>query len=314
MPKERAIVGAMSAGAVGDYDADMSTDEEILQAPESDTEGEMRFRFKSFREEDMSNPVFKVGMLFESVELLRKAITEYSVKHRVGIKMPRNEQKRLGAHCAIGCPWQLFASYDRRAHAMMIKTYNGNHNCQRKWVIERCTSRWLVEKYVESFRADQKMSISNFSRTVRKEWNITVSRSKFARAKRLAMKKVMGDEEDQYNLLWDYAHELRRLNPGSNFFLNLDGERFSSLYVSLDACKRGFMVGCRPLICLDGCHLKTKYGGIMLTAVGIDPNDCIFPIAFAVVEVECLDSWKWFLLTLKDDLGIQNTYVAEPPK
>jgi hypothetical protein len=76
----------------------------------------------------------------------------------------------------------------------------------------------------------------------------------------------------------------------------------------LDACKRGFLEGCRPLICLDGCYLKTKYGGIMLTAVGIDPNDCIYPIALAIVEVESLANWKWFLENLKADLGIENTY------
>ena len=46
----------------------------------------------------------------------------------------------------------------------------------------------------------------------------------------------------------------------------------------------------------------------MLTAIGIDPNDCIYPIAFGVVEVESLATWKWFLKTLKQDLGIENTY------
>jgi hypothetical protein len=110
-------------------------------------------------------------------------------------------------------------------------------------VVKRCTSKWLADKYIESFRADQKM---------------TPSRSKLARAKRLAMKKVMGDEAEQYSLLWDYGQELRRSNPGSTFLLTLNDSVFNTLYMSLDDCKRGFLAACRPLICLDGCHIKTK--------------------------------------------------------
>jgi hypothetical protein len=78
--------------------------------------------------------------------------------------------------------------------------------------------------------------------------------------------------------------------------------------MALDACKRGFLAGCRPIICLDGCHIKTKCGGQLLTAVGMDPNDCIFPIAMAIFEVESFASWEWFLKTLKEELGIGNTY------
>jgi transposase-like protein len=46
---------------------------------------------------------------------------------------------------------------------------------------------------------------------------------------------------------------------------------------------------------------------MLLTAIGIDPNDCIFPVAFVVAEVECTSSWEWFRTSLKDDLNITNT-------
>jgi len=42
--------------------------------------------------------------------------------------------------------------------------------------------------------------------------------------------------------------------------------------------------GCRPLVRLDGCHLKGKFGGYILSATARDGNDNIFPVALAVVE------------------------------
>lgn len=288
-------------------DESEDTDEEELNAADSDDEG-VRLKFKSFAEEDLNNPNFKVGLVFPSVEKLRQAITEYSVRNRVEIKMPRNDRRRIRAHCEEGCPWNLYTSEDSRAKAFVVKTYDERHTCQKEWILKRCTSKWLAGKYIEAFRADEKMSLTSFAKTVQLQWNLTPSRSKLARARRIAMKTIHGDEVEQYKLLWDYGKELRRSNPGTSFFLKLDGSLFSQCYMSMDACKRGFLNGCRPLICLDGCHIKTKYGGQLLTAVGMDPNDCIYPIAFAVVEVESLATWKWFLETLKNDLGIENTY------
>ena len=89
---------------------DVDTEDEGLDLPESDGEGEERMRFNSWNPEDMRNPTFSVGLVFPSVESVRAAITEYSVKNRVEIKMPRNDKRRVWAHCAEGCQWNLYAS------------------------------------------------------------------------------------------------------------------------------------------------------------------------------------------------------------
>jgi hypothetical protein len=159
--------------------------------------------------------------------------------------------------------------------------------------------------------------LKTFAAKGQREFNLCPNRWKLSRARKEALNIINGDEDGQFSLLWDYGQELRRSNPGSTFFIytnRVQGirdeapkEHLSTLYWSYGPIKMGFLRGCRPLICVDGCHMKTKYKGLLLTVVGIDPNDCIYPIAMGLVEVECTSSWEWFLSTLKDDLNITNT-------
>uniref|UniRef100_A0ACD5YQN7 Uncharacterized protein n=1 Tax=Avena sativa TaxID=4498 RepID=A0ACD5YQN7_AVESA len=57
-------------------EGDGDSEQEDLWLPESDEE-KVEFRFNSFKQEDMKDPKFKSGQVFENVEMLRKAIKEY---------------------------------------------------------------------------------------------------------------------------------------------------------------------------------------------------------------------------------------------
>lgn len=70
---------------------------------------------------------------------------------------------------------------------------------------------------------------------------------------------------------------------------------FRRMYICFGGIKHGFKLGCRQVVGLDGCHIKNHIKGQLLVAVGVDPNNCMFPIAYAVVEAERLDTWRWFL-------------------
>ena len=39
------------------------------------------------------------------------------------------------------------------------------------------------------------------------------------------------------------------------------------MFVCLDACKKGWKAGCRPIICVNGFFLKTKFKGELLVAL-----------------------------------------------
>ena len=79
--------------------------------------------------------------------------------------------------------------------------------------------------------------------------------------------------------------------------------KFKRMYVRYNAQKVGFLRGCRPLVGLNGCHLKGKFGGHILSATARNGNDNISPIALGVVKQENKDFWVWFLQTFANDIG-----------
>ncbi|KAI3675948.1 hypothetical protein L1987_85544 [Smallanthus sonchifolius] len=69
---------------------------------------------------------------------------------------------------------------------------------------------------------------------------------------------------------------------------------------------------------LDGCFMKGPYPGQILTVVGVDANNGIYPVAFAIVEAETSNSWTWFLKCLGHDLDLQEnsniTFLSDRQK
>lgn len=55
---------------------------------------------------------------------------------------------------------------------------------------------------------------------------------------------------------------------------------------------------------LDGTHLNGPYGGILLSVVALDANEKMLPLAISLVEIKNTETWCWFLMLLRDALGV----------
>lgn len=86
-------------------------------------------------------------------------------------------------------------------------------------------------------------------------------------------------------------HAILASNPGSTVSLNKDWLGVEWIFklrnsVFFDANRRRFFGVYMQLIGIDSCFLKGLYKGVLLSAVSVGANYCIYPLVVYVVENE----------------------------
>ncbi len=94
----------------------------------------------------------------------------------------------------------------------------------------------------------------------------------------MALRMIRGSLDDHYKKVPSYLAELRRVDHDGFFDIQVDRSNpdaaclFKRMYIGFSGLRLGFLRGCRPIISLDGCFLKTPLGGQLLSTIGQDGN------------------------------------------
>ena len=238
------------------------------------------------------------------------------------IRLRKNLSDQIKWVCTKGCPWKCYGKKQQRTNTIQIKAYCRLHTCNPTWVQKCVNSTWIAEEYEDEIRLNPNWGACAFHARVVNDLKCKITKSMIYRALKKAKENIVDKHEAEYAKVFAYGNELKKQMLGSTVKImseeEVAGMRFLRMYICLAPLKEGFLDGCRPIIGLDGCHLKGPLGGILLTAVGTDPNDGMYPIAWAVVEAENNSSWDWFFGLLKDDLNITNdanyTFISDRQK
>ncbi|KAI3720870.1 hypothetical protein L2E82_31868 [Cichorium intybus] len=254
------------------------------------------------------------GERYETPHQLKLCLTNYDINNGYRIRFKKCDSVRLVAVCAsdekFQCPFLVRASWMSTEKSFQIKKIVDQHKCIRNYNNSKLIDpTWIARQFLKELIRKPNLKCKEMQGIIQSKFHCKVSWSKCYRARCRAMSLIEGKLSDHYARIWDYGHELMRSNPGSTVKVcvtqNPDQTTtFHRMYICFKAVKDGWKVGCRRVIGLDGSFLKGQCKGEMLTAIGRDANNQVYPIAWAVVDIENKPNWKWFLELIEDDLGL----------
>ena len=96
-------------------------------------------------------------------------------------------------------------------------------------------------------------------------------------------------ENASFGIVRSFLESLASANPGTTFnFQSLDGT-FLRAFLCPSICASAFRNSTK-VIGLDACHIKARYGGVVLVLTVLDGNGSLFSAAIGIAESENEDA------------------------
>nr|KAJ0211156.1 hypothetical protein LSAT_V11C400183650 [Lactuca sativa] len=238
---------------------------------------------------------FQIGQVFKTKRDVKNYMNSHVVAIRRSLYLAKNDKIWIRVKCkgVVSNPSKVVdgSGPSTRSRAkckgkdVIANKVQDEHKCLQTRAVKACTSRYV---------ANLIQQIQNIPRILVKALHED------------------GDYQVQYKFLRDYVLELLNINLGTTVridvypetSLSITTRNFRRIYVCLGALKLGFKVRLKDFLGLGSTFMKGPYPGQVLTDVGLDSNNGIYLVAYAVVETESTSSWTWFLELLGEDLDL----------
>ncbi|KAH9697550.1 SWIM-type domain-containing protein [Citrus sinensis] len=252
-----------------------------------------------------------VGKLFAEKNELILQLRKVAFRDKFDFKIARSTTTRFEAHCCSeSCKWRIRAtrSSNEQNVPWVVKRIDNVHTCHNEVLVDgrhqvrsRVVGHIIAEKYIQ----DKRIYTPNDIRAdMQQEYGVQLTYQQAYRAREVGLEIVRGNPTESYNMLPKYSHILTTANEGTVTHLEQDGDgNFLYYFVALGSSIKGFMQYIRPVIAVDGTHLKGLYRGSMFVATCLDGNNQLYPLAIGIMDSENNDAWEWFMMKLHGVIG-----------
>lgn len=245
------------------------------------------------------------GARYAYIEDLKDAVKRFAVSLMREFYVHKSSKSVYEVRCAkekYGCPWRVHAYKGKWKDYWKVSIVT-EHSCHLAGVDKyhrNLTSAFIAGEMYGSVVDNLDYEPRSIICRIEEKYKYTISYAKAWRAKQKIVQMRFGTFEASYDNLPRLLHYIVRTNSESCYDLqvrpivNSSKKILERAFFAIGACIKAFR-HCRPILCIDGTFLTGKYRGTILTAIGVDGDNQVLPVAFAFVESESIDSWYWFL-------------------
>lgn len=114
----------------------------------------------------MANPQFKIGLVFISAEVLKRAVKSHVIPDRRPVVRHPNMGSKIQFMCTPPCNWKIYASKCQMTQSYQIKTYRRKHTCQATFHQKHITADSIAREYIDDIRMNPKWEGEAFQKKV----------------------------------------------------------------------------------------------------------------------------------------------------
>ncbi|KAJ9545689.1 hypothetical protein OSB04_025396 [Centaurea solstitialis] len=248
--------------------------------------------------------------VFQTKQEMILALSLKFIEESFQFKVKRSSKTRYEAICIYDthCQWRMTAVSVGSTGMFVVRSINDNHTCSRtqlhsshRQANRRVLGHIIVPQLRDSSRTLRGKDIVT---DIKRNLKVNISYWQAWRAKAAALCMINGSPAESFTRLPGYFYNLELHNPGTITRIRTDSERrFTMCFAAFGTSIRTFRRNLRPVVVIDGAHLKGRYLGTMFLAVGMDANNRCVPISFGVGRSENNETWTWFLSMFKECVG-----------
>ncbi|XP_054791611.1 uncharacterized protein LOC129297283 [Prosopis cineraria] len=148
----------------------------------------------------------------------------------------------------------------------------------------RCTLTSFIIDDAVSFNVEKRPN--KIKADIYRDYGISLTYRRALRAKERALVEINGLPDQSYMLVPWLCNRLMETDADTIAkWVASENNRFERLFIEYDCSIKGFLLGARPILYVDGCFLSGPYQGTLLAASTYDADNELFPLAFAIVTI-----------------------------